>query len=144
MKDIIKKILTEETNKKDMIYSTIRSMGLYTFLETVDTSYKNIVSIYGDGFLSKDVIIKFIKDYLTDEHNGKYGAMSISPVMFNLGEVKMKSINFITNEYVVVTTYKTDEGYMDEIDISYYRYQNIDLGVLREIFDKCMKEYLKK
>ena len=144
MKDIIKKILTEETNKKDMIYSTIRSMGLYTFLETVDISYNDIVSIYGDGFLSKDVIIKFIKDYLTDEHTGKYGARSISPVMFNLGEVKMKSINYITNEYVVVTTYKTDEGYMDVIDKSYYRYQNIDLGVLHEIFDKCMKEYLKK
>ena len=143
MKDIIKKILSEEKQKVNLT-STISSMGLFSFLETVDISYNDIVSIYGDGFLSKDVIIKFIKDYLTDEHNGKYGAMSISPLMFNLGDDKMESIGFITNEYVVVTTYKTDEGYMDEIDKSYYRYQNIDLGVLREIFDKCMKEYLKK
>ena len=50
MKDIIKKILTEETNKKDMIYSTIRSMGLYTFWKLL---------IYHTMILSQFMVMDF-------------------------------------------------------------------------------------
>jgi hypothetical protein len=141
MKDIIKKILTEEKQKVDLT-STISSMGLFSFLETVGLSYDEIVEQYGDGFLNRDVMVNFIKEFV-DYYYGKNIGTEINPILISNDDDTLKQIEFVTSDYVIVVEYKIfvfDEWmeHSSEYDLSY---GDLDDYIISELFVIFMDIY---
>ena len=139
MKDIIKKILTEEKQKVDLT-STISSMGLFSFLETVGLSYDEIVEQYGDGFLSRDVMISFIKEFV-DYYYGKYIGTEIYPITISNDDDILKQLEYVTSVYVIVVEYKIIDEWMEHSSEYDLPYGDLDDNIISELFVIFMDIY---
>lgn len=66
MKGLIKKILKEESDKKDRgLLNVIKNVGLYQFLEDTGISYAEVFSKIGDP--PREVKIQYLKDLIEDK-----------------------------------------------------------------------------
>lgn len=140
MKDIIKKILTEEKQKKVDLTYTISSMGLFSFLKTVGLSYDEIVEQYGDGFLSRDVMISFIKEFV-DYYYGKNMGTEIYPIIISNDDDILKQVEFVTSDYVIVVEYKIIDEWMEHSSEYDLTYGDLDDNIISELFVIFMDIY---
>lgn len=139
MKDIIKKILTEEKNKYDVL-PIIRNIGLYDFLETTEISWVKLISEYGFDFLDSDIMIGFIKDFIKDYYSDENGT-EIEPITISESDEFIETIEYITDKNVYIQEYQIFGDFPEYSGEYSQPYEKLNNDVIIELFDLVMDIY---
>ena len=139
MKDIIKKILTEEKNKYDVL-PIIRNIGLYGFLETTEISWVKLISEYGFDFLDSDIMIGFIKDLIKDYYSDENGT-EIEPITISESDEFIETIEYITDKNVYIEEYQIFGDFPEYSGEYTQPYEKLNNDVIIELFDLVMDIY---
>jgi hypothetical protein len=81
MKDIIKKILFEETRAKSFLLNNINQNGLLDSINRVGSYDKLRKILSNENFLTPDVMIKFISDVIDDTGYLTFFDLDLEPII---------------------------------------------------------------
>ena len=155
MKNIIKRILSEEVDKKTQtLLNYIENNGLIKGSKLVG-GYKNLRQILkGTDYLTRDVMLKAIFDVCKEKGGFSMEELGLEEITLDEGETLIRKLSFIDKNVIEVVTYEIgDDGYFDEEPVDYLtfnynsKFRNgnyvLDTIHLYEILDGVMEKYEK-
>lgn len=155
MKNIIKRILSEEVDKKTQtLLNYIQNNGLIKGSKLVG-GFKNLKQILkGTDYLTRDVMYKTIFDVCKEKGGFSMQELGLEEITLDEGETLIRKLSFIDKNVIEVVTYEIgDDGYFDEEPVDYLtfnynsKFRNgnyvLDTIHLYEILDAVMDVYEK-
>lgn len=155
MKNIIKRILSEEVDKKTQtLLDYIQNKGLIKGSKLVG-GYKNLKQILkGTDYLTRDVMLKTIFDVCKEKGGFSMEELGLEEITLDEGETLIRKLSFIDKNVIEVVTYEIgDDGYFDEEPVDYLTFNHnskfrngnyvLDTIHLYEILDAVMDVYEK-
>lgn len=155
MKNIIKRILSEEVDKKTQtLLNYIQNNGLIKGSKLVG-GFKNLKQILkGTDYLTRDVMYKTIFDVCKEKGGFSMEELGLEEITLDEGETLIRKLSFIDKNVIEVVTYEIgDDGYFDEEPVDYLtfnynsKFRNgnyvLDTIHLYEILDAVMDVYEK-
>lgn len=155
MKNIIKRILSEEVDKKTQtLLNYIQNNGLIKGSKLVG-GYKNLRQILkGTDYLTRDVMVNTIIDVCKEKDGVSLGDLGLEEITLDKGETLLRNLTFIDKNGIEVVTYEKDEdGEWDEepVDWLSFNYDSkfrngkyvLDTIHLYKLFDAVMEKYEK-
>jgi hypothetical protein len=155
MKNIIKRILSEEVDKKTQILlNYIQSNGLIKGSKLVG-GFKNLKQILkGTDYLTRDVMVYTIIDVCKEKGGFTMGELGLEEIKLDEGETLLRNLSYIDKNGIEVVTYEIgDDGYFDEepVDWLSFNYDSkfrngnyvLDTIHLYEILDAVIDVYEK-
>ena len=155
MKNIIKRILSEEVDKKTQtLLNYIENNGLIKGSKLVG-GFKNLKQILkGTDYLTRDVMFKAIFDVCKEKGGFSMQELGLEEITLDEGETLIRKLSFIDKNVIEVVTYeKDDDGNYDEEPDDYLtfnynsKFRNgnyvLDTIHLYEILDAVMDVYEK-
>lgn len=153
MKNIIKRILFEEVDKKTQtLLNYIQNNGLIKGSKLVG-GYKNLRQILkGTDYLTRDVMVNTIIDVCKELGGFSMAELGLEEITLDKGETLLRNLNYIDKNGIEVVTYEKDEdGEWDEepadwLSFNYdSKFRNgkyvLDTIHLYELFDGVMEKY---
>jgi hypothetical protein len=155
MKNTIKRILSEEVDKKTQtLLNYIQNNGLIKGSKLVG-GFKNLKQILkGTDYLTRDVMVNTIIDVCKEKGGVSLGELGLEEITLDEGETLVRKLSFIGKNGIEVVTYEIDDdGEWDEepVDWLSFNYDSkfrngkyvLDTIHLYELFDGVMEKYEK-
>ena len=155
MKNTIKRILSEEVDKKTQsLLNYIQKDGLIKGSKLVG-GYNNLKQILkGTDFLTRDVMVNTIIGVCKEKGGVSLGELGLEEITLDKGETLLRNLTYIDKNGIEVVTYEKDEdGEWDEepVDWLSFNYESkfrngkyvLDTIHLYELFDGVMEKYEK-
>ena len=155
MKNTIKRILSEEVDKKTQtLLNYIQKDGLIKGSKMVG-GYNNLKQILkGTDYLTRDVMVNTIIDVCKEKGGFTMGELGLEEIKLDEGETLLRNLSYIDKNGIEVVTYEIgDDGYFDEepVDWLSFNYDSkfrngnyvLDTIHLYEILDAVIDVYGK-
>ena len=155
MKNTIKRILSEEVDKKTQtLLNYIQKNGLIKGSKLVG-GYKNLKEILkGTNYLTRDVMVNTIIDVCKEKGGFSMQELGLEEITLDKGETLLRNLSYIDKNGIEVVTYEKDEdGEWDEepVDWLSFNYDSkfrngkyvLDTIHLYELVDGVMEKYEK-
>jgi hypothetical protein len=155
MKNTIKRILSEEVDKKiQTLLNYVQKDGLIKGSKLVG-GYKNLKEILkGTDFLTRDVMVNTIIGVCKEKGGFSMQELGLEEIKLDEGETLLRNLSYIDKNGIEVVTYEIgDDGYFDEepVDWLSFNYDSkfrngnyvLDTIHLYEILDAVIDVYGK-
>lgn len=139
MKDVIRKILKEETFKNRII-DMIENDGLLQALKVTNMSFTRLFSMIGNEWLTRKIQTKFIKDLMElREYGFGLSEVGLEPIFYNENEDEYRQIDYIGARGATVDVLPRNVNRPDgEFFVSYF---GLDDRIINELFDAMVHAY---
>jgi hypothetical protein len=121
MKNTIKRILSEEVDKKTQsLLNYIQKDGLIKGSKLVG-GYKNLKEILkGTNYLTRDVMVKTIIDVCKEKGGFSMQELGLEEIKLDEGKSLLRNLSYIDKNGIEIVTYeKDDDGNYDEEPVDY-------------------------
>ena len=140
MRDLIKKILRENSKLNTMLLKLINSKGLFYAMHVTGIKYDRVIEMVGDEFVGRKIKQEFIQDYFK---NLGYGVglpeIDVDPIFYSQNENEYREIFYLGASKVSIIVWDKESWDTEgEYGVLYY---NLSDDMIDEIFEITMKLY---